>query len=68
VVEDALGQACAEVVAELGGRDDLAAGVAGEVRHQALDLGDAALLQPSEQCAFLLFGACRRRSFPAGHD
>src|SRR5690606_40466878 len=55
--EDALGQAGAVVVAELVGGDDLAARVAGDVRHQALDLGDAALLEPAPQRAFLLLGA-----------
>src|SRR5690606_4457740 len=52
--EDAFRQAGAVVVAELVGGNDLAPRVAGDVRHQALHLGDAPFLEPAAQRAFLL--------------
>ncbi|MNV60983.1 hypothetical protein D3C71_1534720 [compost metagenome] len=60
--EDALGQARAVIVGKLVGRNDLAACIAGDVRHQALHLGDAALLEPAQQRALLRHG---RRRGPA---
>ncbi|KAG1253164.1 hypothetical protein G6F65_017589 [Rhizopus arrhizus] len=54
--EDAFRQARAVIVRELVGGDDLAARVAGDVRHQAFDLGDPPLLQPAQQAAFLRCG------------
>jgi hypothetical protein len=49
--DDGLGQAHAAVLGELLARQDLAARHAGEVGHQALDLGHAALVEPLFQLA-----------------